>query len=253
MGRFFGVIASIMPKSPDIEYLKNLFLEAEKATTWEIRLDAFGLGITDGLNCLWTFRRLLSKKTVILTRRPSYENGKWPHFFDQWKFWRSLPPWLSALIASRKTRIFVDWELELVQWIQKNGVDPLFPWSKIGASHHDFEGGRSLEYLAHHSSVLRSAKARAFLKFVVMAKCENDVKSLRNVSKLHEDDSRPFIFFGMGKEGQESRRKCISWGSAGTYGYLPEREIAGPGQLSIFELLEDPDIQKILGNVRKWG
>ncbi len=244
MGSYFGIIVSLMPENPAKDYLHTLLLEAERATTWEIRLDAFGKDLAEGLWALGHFREKFAKKKVIFTLRPSGETFKHP--FDRWRFWEDIPKWLRTLIKDSGNEVYVDWELDLIQWVQANKLNCLIPWTKIGASYHDFEGGHKLEYLDYCSRALRLTKAKAFLKFVIMAKHHRDIGRLRDLASFYTEDPRPFIFFAMGKEGEESRRKCLVWGSAGTYGYLPGRASAAPGQLSIQELLSDADVRKIV-------
>jgi len=245
MRSYFGIILGLMPESPEKHYLHNLFLEAERAMTWEISLNSLGTDLDEGMWALGHFRKKLAKKKVIFTLRPSEDRFKHP--FDRWKFWEhETPEWLRTLIKDPRNEVYVDWELDLVQWVQRNRLNCLIPWSKIGVSYYDFEGGKKLEFLDYCSRALRATKAKAFLKFVIMAKHQRDVQRLLDLASFYNNDPRPFIFFAMGKEGEESRRKCLVWGSAGTYGYLPGRASAAPGQLSLQELFSDPDVRTIV-------
>ena len=247
--RYFGLITKVEPMDSGVGHLQDLFSEAKRATTWEICLHSFGLSLNDGLNSLGMLRGMLSKRKVVLTHRPGYKNGQWPRPYDRWKFWQELPPWLTKLIKDRKTEVFVDWELDLIRWTTDNGVKPIIPWSKVGASHHDFEGGRNAGYLGRYLKYLRATKARAFLKLIVTAKSTEDCEVLKAVPRFYMGDSRPLIFLAMGEKGKESMRKGLAWGSAGIYGYLPERESADPARLSVDELRGDPSIKKILSRV----
>ena len=145
------------------------------------------------------------------------------------------------MISNPRSNVFVDWSLDLVQHCSDQ--EPPFPWKKIGCSWHDFQA--TPENLPVILRSLEATKARAFLKLVTMATCGEDVHRVRALFE-NRYDKRPLIAFAMGEIGMQSRRECLGWGSAGTYGYIPGSHRTAPGQLSIAELLQDPQVREAL-------
>ena len=239
-GPKFGVIASIAETSP--KALLDALLEAELATSIEIRLDSLGSSVKSVLSLLPT--SLPSNRPVILTLRSKKQGGSEViDLPEQLIFWDSLPMNLKALIRSPRSRVFVDWGLDLIRHQHKHLSRLPFPWIKIGASVHCFE--KTPENLPTLLGQLEASPARAFLKLVTMAKGTGDVERIQALF-ANRSNPRPLIAFAMGKLGEDCRRKCLGWGSAATYGYVLGHSLTAPGQLSVNELLADPDIQAAL-------
>ncbi len=233
----FGVIASIVePTAPRLVHALSKTLHAQ---TCEIRLDCLNPYKIN--HVLAGLPSLISMPTILTLRSKEQGGSEVIPLEEQLNFWRTLPKNLCELINRSTSEVFVDWSLDLVQHCSDH--EPPFPWSKIGCSWHDFQ--KTPENLPAILKNLEATKAMAFLKLVTMATREEDLQSLRALFENRQDE-RPLIAFAMGEIGESSRRECLGWGSAGTYGYIPGHQKAAPGQLSITELLEDPYVQEAL-------
>lgn len=237
----FGVVASIMV--PDLALLRKALTKAHGAHTIEIRLDEIRPNLDrDIVPIIKSIR-----KTVILSLNPR-PLAKWDDttLHERWLSWRTFPKELRQLICDKSSKVFVDWGHELIMWCARERRDPIFTWSKIGVSFHDFTKTPGKEELTSQLSAMRRTKAEAFIKIVTMAKGENDLRIIERVAKTSKDPrGRPLIAFAMGPIGTQSRRECLSWGAA-TYGYVPGFGPTAPGQLSVMELLEDPFLRMTL-------
>lgn len=239
----FGVIASVTDTT--IQHTARAISGAREADSIEFRLDYMRPHFAEFLP--WLAHRIshdemLHGKKIILTLRSS-ENGGTdymsPH--DQLVFWKSLPAELHGHIADENSRIYVDWGLDIAVRAQHKGpAGSPFPWSKIGCSLHEFK--ETPDNLSDLLTMLEESKAEAFLKLVTLIRDYQDPARLKALFD-GRTDPRPLIAFGMGERGQDSRRKCLIWGSAGTYGYIQGHTKAAPGQLTIDELLSDPSVQ----------
>ncbi|MEK7575160.1 MAG: type I 3-dehydroquinate dehydratase [Patescibacteria group bacterium] len=236
----FGVVASVTESDP-AKFAGALVIAGLKAPSVEVRLD----GLEDEVGRFWPFLSNWPKSTpLILTLRSVEQGGSRVIPLEmQWLLWASLPPEPQSLVADPKSLIFLDWGLDLIQYCQKNRKRQLFPWEKIGASLHYFR--ETPDDLATPVAALEAAPALAFLKFVTTATRDTDADRVKRLFS-GRSDPRPFIAFLMGKLGEDSRRKCLGWGSDATYGYVPGCPRTAPGQIPFTDLLEDPDVRAAL-------
>lgn len=248
---FFGVIASVMENALSPDSLIDILSEADKANSIEIRLDAFGFhtgGLTEALKTLEFYNEMIGFKKTILTLRSQNQGGsEIIPLPAQLNFWRNtLPEGLSALVQNELSKVYVDWGLDLIEYLRDNKEEPPFPWSKIGVSHHDFYDTPNAQDLLVAYSDLKRSRALAFFKLVTTAHHKDDILRVKKLFEYHKGDPKPFISFLMGNPGKESRFDCLTWGSDGSYGYLSGRAKAALGQVSIEELLEDSRVRKAL-------
>lgn len=243
---FFGVVASIRPTS--LAELKNLLATIRKyaITSIEIRLDGLPDNeLESALRVLPAIMRSTGKPFILTLRSKEQGGEKVISPSDQFDFWCSLAGQLDFLISEINSRVFVDWGLDLLKYCMENRKQ-WFPWSKVGASLHDFEG-TSLD-LVNMRWKLALTPAMAFLKVVPTATSETDVLRVKALflDGFLDGNSRPLIAFPMGALGEQGRRDCLGWGSIATYGYLPGCPKTAPGQLSVDELLKDPSVRRVL-------
>ncbi|MDQ5893000.1 MAG: 3-dehydroquinate dehydratase / shikimate dehydrogenase [Patescibacteria group bacterium] len=228
----FGVIASINPVHSS--KVAAAWPHIDLATSCEIRLDR--MEEDDLTRFIYGYLpSLFSNKPMILTLRPSVQGGSRiisPE--DQWKFWNSLPDSVRLVIKNPLSNVFVDWAVDLVQYVCDKGYDTPFPWTKIGISDHKLE--MTPDDVRSAVKALQEFPASAFIKFVCKAIVKSDVRRMANLYSNY-DDTRPLIAFPMGELGKQERFKCIKRGSWGTYGFIPSLSPTAPGQVSIFELL----------------
>jgi 3-dehydroquinate dehydratase type I len=240
----FGVIGSVMESS--MLKLTTVIYSSRQASSVEIRLDPlkpkFGLFIPTLAACL---EKLFLTQPVILTLRSKNQGGSEdisPE--EQFYFWENLPANIREIISAEQSAVFVDWGLDLIMYAGSR-TKQIFPWKKIGASLHDFQ--ETPDDLPDRLQMLEETKAAAFLKLATtVTDRDNDIPRISNLF-CNRSDERPLIAFGMGALGEDTRRKCLGWGSAGTYGYFSGHAKSAPGQLSIQELLRDPEVQAALG------
>ncbi len=225
-----------------MEGLSAALLGASRATAVEIRLDAFREDVNRSIRKI---EHLLPRyKPVIFTLR-SREQGGYDTISleDQLGFWLSLPQGLRQKLNAPDSNIFVDWSMDLFEFCYGKRRLPPSPW-KVGCSWHDFE--KTPMDLAHVLRVLESRNPNGpFVKLVTKVRSQHDVERIRQLFD-RRGSSQPLIAFGMGDLGENSRLECLGWGSFGTYGYVPGRAKAAPGQLSIDQLLDDARVQAAL-------
>jgi 3-dehydroquinate dehydratase type I len=240
---FWEVIASIMPIYKNLDWLRIIFDEAKPAQTWEIRLDA-ALDVQELFKSLESFKHLFLQRKVIFTYRPKGQGGSKKMSPEVRKgFWTKVPSWLGEMIDNQLMEVYVDLELDLLEYFQKESLSLPFSKEKILGSWHDFNGNPKI-WRQHYERLIGTKVS--FLKFVAMVNSQKDAEELRQILDLHvAKDPRPLSCLGMGKEGERSRTEWLG-ASAGSYGYLPGRASAAPGQLSILEILAHPHVREVL-------
>jgi len=243
----FGVIASITVKYA--QELLTAIYKSREATSLELRLDC--LEPKERMTILPNISRMLTKQPTILTLRSRREQGGSTIISlpDQFAFWDSLPETLSKVLIGPDSNVFADFGLDLIEYMVREGLQPSFSWSKIGASVYDFKKTPEDNDLGELLARLEAIPAKAFLKLVTMAVAESDASRMEKF--IHEyKGQRPLIAFAMGELGERTRKKCLLLGSAGTYGSVPDCEDADSNQISILKLLADPFVQKgLAGNI----
>lgn len=237
-----GVICSVNePRLSDFRRALSFILaNPEVCDAVEIRLDA----IRENLYQVWAqIVQVAQSKPTILTLRSKECGGREViSLEDQMAFWDELPDGLRTLIFARDSRVFVDWSLDLHEFLNtgRSGFQPPFPWRQIIASAHDFE--ETPYNLGEILLRLENTKAGAFLKLVTMAKKEGDSERLMTLC-LGQKGPRPLVAFTMGALGEQSRFLCMGWGSFGTYGCLEGFGSAAPGQVSVQLLMANDSVQ----------
>ncbi len=246
--RFQDVIASVMLTEARKKSIVELAGEADLARIREFRLDPFGKRLTDGILVLNDMPEELNRKTTILTLCSKEQDGSEVISLpDQYYFWDNMLPNISRLVADPNSNVFLDLGLDLLIWMEKHSKGLQIPWDKIGVSFHDFVETGSRESLTACYESMARMKAGAFIKFITTAKNVEDIPRLFELFERHirTGDQRTFTAFLMGELGKQSRIDCVRHGS-GTYGYLPNRQTAAPGQFPYPELMVNPDINKWL-------
>jgi 3-dehydroquinate dehydratase type I len=155
-----------------------------------------------------------------------------------------LPEPLFKLIFSKDSNVYVDWDLNFVKYVMETVNKPVFLWEKVGCSLHFLD--RTPDRLPAFLHTMQQTSAQAFFKIVTKATQPEDSQKIWNLFHKRNGDSRPLIAFAMGEIGMESRFKCLSFGSAGTYGYIDGRQSAAPGQVPFHQLMADLRIRDYL-------
>ncbi len=245
----FGVIASIMETLP-MKFLTAL-TKAKAANTCEIRLDALWRRLDLVLPSLASLLEQQGQP-VILTLRGKAQGGGAPiDLEEQHRFWCNIPETLRDLIVEPDSKVFVDFDLDLVGYILQESRRPPLPWKSIGCSVHIHEETPQDQDLRDLKTDLEDTPAMAFLKLVTYANSATDAQRYHRI--LPTLDRRPLIAFAMGEEGLESRKWCMLDGSAGTFGNLGAgHSPSAKGQPSIYELLDDPRVQMALESDGPW-
>ncbi len=240
-----GVVCSVNEsKLPHFRHaLDTLIAQPELCDTVEIRLDA----IRTHLFQFWDQIALIMQcKPTILTFCSKEHGGHEVILLeDRLAFWYGLPQGIYEMIETKDSRVFVDWELDIHEVYSRNvgnvRFPPLFPWSQVIASEHDFGGTPTNP--GEPLSRLEDTRAEAFLKLVTRANSDRDVERLRTLFD-GRTDPRTLASFAMGAIGEQSRFECMNWGSCATYGYLEGSASAAPGQVSVQMLMANPSVQR---------
>lgn len=238
---FFGVVASVKPTS--VAELRSAVSKVPDATSIEVRLDDPGIRTQESLIELAEICRSVGKPVILTLRSIGQGGHKLITTEGHWDFWRGLPKSLRSLIDDGGSCVYLDWGLDLLAHCKCFPKPQLFSWSRVGASWHDFTG--TSQDLSPVMEALVESPAQAFLKLVSKAQNPGAVARIKALFQ-NRIDPRPLIAFAMGEHGKQSRRDCLSWGSAATFGYIPGEPQTAPGQLSVDELLRSPSVRRMI-------
>jgi 3-dehydroquinate dehydratase/shikimate dehydrogenase len=179
----------------------------------------------------------------ILTFRPSQEGGR-----------RALDDatrqtfWSDAIFSSS----FFDVELDLAEKFLSNEMSPSMPidWSRTICSHHDFVGVP--DRLDQIYSRMSRTPARV-LKIAVQAKDALDCLPVFQLLERAREDGREMIAIAMGVAGVATRILGPSRGSFLTYASLDSETPTAPGQLSVSELTDVYQLEKLDRHTQIFG
>ncbi len=232
-----GVIGVVREGSPRL-YTQSLAIVQQTAHTVEHRLDSIYYYLDIMLDGLAANTRIPS----IFTLKAKDVGGDVDlSHTGQLRFWHNIPKRLMELLHDPNGRVYMDWDISLVEFCIAQGIQPPFPWLKIACSIHDFHG------MGNPREMLRRAEdtpCQAFIKVVPTATCDADCDTVMSLAD-GRTDPRPLVAFPMGEHGKRARVESLRRGLAGTYGYVEGFYPAAPGQIPIGKLLEMPEIREV--------
>jgi len=229
---------------PTVAALERAIAAAAKVCDlFEVRLDCLEpLELETGTASLTKLLEQSACKS-ILTFRPSQEGGR-----------RTLDDatrqtfWSDAIFSSS----FFDVELDLAEKFLTSETSPSLPidWSRTICSHHDFVGVP--DRLDQIYSRMSRTPARV-LKIAVQAKDALDCLPVFQLLERAREDGREMIAIAMGVAGVATRILGPSRGSFLTYASLDTETPTAPGQLSVSELTDVYQLEKLDRHTQIFG
>jgi len=198
----------------------------------EIRVDCLEAGALQNLEALRQLLATCSQRTIV-TFRAFEEGGKCAANFEtRLRFWRESGLQLPAN--------FVDLELDIAEQLSREGV--AVDWSRVICSYHNHN---ELPLNLREIFERLAATPAHVLKVAVRVNDAVQCLSIFDLMEQAKRNSREIIAIGMGAAGVSTRILGPARGAFLTYGSVGKERATAAGQVTIDELINVYQIQKL--------